>query len=177
MFLRGNNVLSVLLYYRKYSRILTMTHNSLKIFVFVLLLTIFFHPKPICTNLGCTSFTHAWLTLRPLWESKRIQGNTYPQLRDLPFNERYINAEVSFDLIIALIIVVLTCLVFSVLINKVKILKTSKYKTIFRILTIIILWVAFIYLFSLPYQIYSLEDSTSPFFKPIPGGIVDIFPM
>ena len=153
-----------------------MNNKSLKIFIVVLLLTIFFHPKPICTNLGCTSFTHAWLTLRPLWESKSIQRNIYPQLRDLSFSERYINAEVGFDLIIALIIAILTCLVFSILNTKVNVLKTSKYKIIFHIFMIIIFWVAFTYIFSLPYQLYSFNNSTSPFFKPIPGGIIDKFP-
>lgn len=146
-----------------------MPKKFFKFFLVFLLLTIVFHPKPICDvtrarGYNCTPFLSSWISSRPEFESINVESQLAPKIRNLSFEERYFNAEVGFDFLIAISVAATTTFIALFL---------SKYKMnkILFIVLIIGSWMLFTYVVSWPYQLNAFKEYHGSVFKPISGGI------
>lgn len=146
-----------------------MSKKFFQFFFVFLLLSIVFHPKPICDvtrarGYDCTPFLSSWITSRPQFESTRVQEQLVPQIRDLSFGERYLNKEVGFDFLVAISVSAATSLIAIFL---------SKYKMnkVLFLGLVIASWILFTYLTSLPYQQNAFQEYPGNIFKPISGGV------
>lgn len=141
----------------------------LAIFLTTFILTVIFHPKPLCSfthrgGWGCSSF------LPFLWlDELKYKGEVGFDISSLHL---FIGEEARFDLLIASLISVLATLLFFIIYDYLILKRFGRNRLIF-LLTLLVVWLISRTIVGYPYSLFDLDSNwreSSLWFRPIFGG-------